>query len=233
MSDAGRPQRATEAFFGRRKGKPLRGLQADTLKSGLSSLKIDLETPAPQDIAALFSVPVETIRLEIGFGGGEHLLHRAAEQPEVGRIGAEPFVNGMAKVAAALDAAPRGNLRLFDRDAAELLDWLPPASLAVVDLLYPDPWPKRRHWKRRFVSDINLARIARVLAAGGLFRFASDIPSYVDWTLLAIGRSADFEWTAMDADDWRQPFPGWPGTRYEQKAIREGRRGTYLTFRRR
>lgn len=222
-----------DSFYGRRKGHTLRPARAGALSRGLDAYALDLSADAPARLADLFPERVEAVALEIGFGGGEHLLHRAAAEPGVGRIGAEPFVNGMAKVASALDAEPRGNLRLFDRDAAELLDWLPPASISVIDLLYPDPWPKRRHWKRRFVSDTNLVRIARVLAPGGLFRFASDIPSYVDWTLLAIGRSADFEWTAMDADDWRQPFPGWPGTRYEQKAIREGRRGTYLTFRRR
>jgi len=222
-----------DSFYGRRKGHTLRASRAQTLERILAALAVDTGAPAPGDPRTLFADPVAGVALEIGFGGGEHLLHRAASEPQLGRIGVEPFVNGMAKVASAVADAPPGNLRLFDRDAAELLDWLPPASLCVVDLLYPDPWPKKRHWKRRFVSDVNLARIARVLAPDGLFRFASDIESYVDWTLLAVRRSADFEWTARDADDWRQPFAGWPGTRYEQKAIREGRRGTYLTFRRR
>ena len=111
-----------------------------------------------------------------------------------------------------------------------LLDWLPPASLSGIDLLYPDPWPKQRHFKRRFVSAKNLDRFARVLKPGAPFRFASDIDSYVDWTLLHLRDHPDFEWLARDADDWRTPFPGWPGTRYEAKAIREGRTGTYLTF---
>ncbi len=138
----------------------------------------------------------------------------------------------MAKAAAAIETEGLGNVRLFDRDATELLDRPPPAQLATIDLLYPDPWPKRRHWKRRFVSAGNLDRIARVLRPGGLFRFASDILSYVDWTLIAATGHPDFAWTAEDADDWRLPFAGWPGTRYEAKAIREGRRGTYLSFRR-
>ncbi len=222
-----------DSFYGRRKGHALRAGQADMLTRVLERLRVDTAVPAPGDLRALFAADVDDVALEIGFGGGEHLIHRAATEPRVGRIGAEPFVNGMAKAAAAIDADQPGNLRLFDRDAAELLAWLPPASLSLVDLLYPDPWHKRRHWKRRFVSAENLARIARVLRPGGLFRFASDIPSYVDWTLLAVAAAPEFEWTAADADDWRLPFPGWPGTRYEEKAIREGRRGTYLTFRRR
>jgi tRNA (guanine-N7-)-methyltransferase len=136
----------------------------------------------------------------------------------------------MAKAVAA--TADRGlrNVRLHDDDAAQLLDWLPPASLTRVDLLYPDPWPKRRHWKRRFVGPANLDRIARALVPGGLFRVASDIEGYIDWTLRHLLARTDFTWTAEEADDWRQPFPGWPGTRYEAKALREGRRPTYLAF---
>ncbi|HWJ74894.1 MAG TPA: tRNA (guanine(46)-N(7))-methyltransferase TrmB [Kaistia sp.] len=231
MSETGAASRR-DSFYGRRKGHALRATQADTLTRVLDTLRVDTAAAAPDDLRRLFEADVADVALEIGFGGGEHLLHRAATEPGTGRIGAEPFVNGMAKAAAAIDAREPGNLRLFDRDAAELLDWLPPASLSVVDLLYPDPWHKRRHWKRRFVSAANLQRIARVLQPGGLFRFASDIPSYVDWTLIAVTADPQFEWTAEDADDWRLPFPGWPGTRYEQKAIREGRRGTYLSFRR-
>ncbi|MDG3575365.1 tRNA (guanosine(46)-N(7))-methyltransferase TrmB [Rhizobium sp. YJ-22] len=231
MSDAGRPQRATEAFFGRRKGKPLRGLQADTLKSGLSSLKIDLETPAPQDIAALFSVPVETIRLEIGFGGGEHLVHRAGEQPKTGFIGVEPFVNSMAKLLSRVRDLGLENIRVYEDDATQLLDWLPEACLDRIDLLYPDPWPKRKHWKRRFVSQVNLDRFHRVLKPGGLFCFASDIDTYVNWTLLHCRDHGGFAWQARNAADWLTPYAGWPGTRYEAKARREGRSSAYLTFR--
>src|SRR5690606_14394769 len=113
-----------------------------------------------------------------------------------------------------------------------LLDWLPARSLDSIDLLYPDPWPKKRHWKRRFVSPENLDRFARVLKPGGSFRFASDIDSYVNWTLLHLRDHDAFEWQASSAKDWRNPYPGWPGTRYEAKAIREGRQAAYLTFRR-
>ncbi len=114
-----------------------------------------------------------------------------------------------------------------------LLDWLPAGSLAGIDLLYPDPRPKKRHWKRRFVNPAHLDRFARVVAPGGLFRFASDIDSYVNWTLLAIGDHGAFDGVAAGPQDWRTPYEAWPGTRYEAKAIREGRTPAYLTFRRR
>lgn len=232
MSDA-QSERRRDSFFGRRKGHTLRAGRADTLERVLGRFELDISLPPPDTLESLFEVPVGSIALEIGFGGGEHLIHRALEAPAVGRIGVEPFLNGMAKAAAAIDERGIGNVRLFSRDAAELLDWLPPASLVAIDLLYPDPWPKLRHWKRRFVSPRNVERFARVLKPEGFFRFASDIDSYVDWTLQHLRDQPAFEWLARDADDWRMPFPGWPGTRYEAKAIREGRRGTYLTFRRR
>lgn len=219
------------SFFGRRRGKTLRAGRAATLAEVLPRLELDLEK-LPGDLAALFSVPVREVRLEIGFGGAEHLLHRAQEAPDVGFIGVEPFVDGLARGVAEIERLGLKNVRVFGDDATLLLDRLPEAALAGVDLLYPDPWPKTRHWKRRFVSDRNLARLARVMRPGAPFRFASDIDSYVAWTLAHVARSAEFEWTAERAADWSSPFAGWPGTRYEAKAIREGRRGTYLTFRR-
>jgi len=224
--------RAQGAFFGRRKGRPLRDQQAAGLEEGLSTYGLELTAAAPADLCQLFASQVEEVRLEIGFGGGEHLLFRARQNPQVGFIGVEPFVNGMAKVTAALAADPLGNVRLFSEDATRLLDWLPSGGLAAIDLLYPDPWPKKRHWKRRFVGAQNLQRFARVLRPGGAFRFASDIDTYVNWTLQHCEAHPDFEWTARTADDWHKPYEGWPGTRYEAKALREGRAPAYLTFRR-
>ncbi|MCO5155699.1 MAG: tRNA (guanine(46)-N(7))-methyltransferase TrmB [Aquamicrobium sp.] len=228
-----RRKRSTEAFFGRRRGKTLRPAQAETAGLLLPALKLDLTQPAPADLGTLFSVPVDGVRLEIGFGGGEHLHHEAGRFPGTGFIGVEPFVNGMAKFLSRLDEAPRANIRLYDDDATRLLDWLPDASLDGIDLFYPDPWPKKRHWKRRFVSPVNLARFARVLKAGSRFRFASDIDTYVNSTLLACRGHGGFEWQARSAEDWRVPYEGWPGTRYEAKALREGRTPAYLTFLRR
>ena len=220
------------ALHGRRKGKPLSARRMGLMTTVLGRLEIDPATPSPADIASLFASPPSDVRLEIGFGGGEHLIHGATSSPDTGFIGVEPFVNGMAKAVAAIADTGLANVRLYGGDAALLLEWLPPASLAEVDLLYPDPWPKRRHWKRRFVSEANLDLLARAIRPGGLFRFASDIDSYVAWTLLHLGRRAEFAWRAERADDWRQPWNGWPGTRYEAKALREGRTPTYLTFQR-
>jgi tRNA (guanine-N7-)-methyltransferase len=219
-----------EAFFGRRKGRPLRPHSAEAMQELLPRLRIDISKPASADFTALFAGNVAAIRLEIGFGGGEHLRAEAARFPHVGFFGAEAFVNGMAKMVAALERAPQENIRLFDDDATLLLDWLPPACLSGIDLFYPDPWPKKRHWKRRFVNKANLDRFARVLAPGGLFRFASDIDDYVNWTLQHCRAHPALEWLALRADDWRRPFEGWPGTRYEAKALREGRAPAYLRF---
>ncbi|ESX59406.1 tRNA (guanine-N(7)-)-methyltransferase [Mesorhizobium sp. LSHC422A00] len=230
MDPQDRRSRATEGFFGRRHGKTIRPQQAAALESGLGAYGLDLSVQAPAELRALFSADVSTVRLEIGFGGGEHLLHRATEAPATGFIGVEPFVNGMAKLMMAVREKPLANLRVYDDDATRLLDWLPQASLDGIDLLYPDPWPKKKHWKRRFVSPLNLDRFARVLKPGGKFRFASDIDTYVNWTLLHCRAHGGLLWQVQDGADWHRPYEGWPGTRYDAKAIREGRRPVYLTF---
>jgi tRNA (guanine-N7-)-methyltransferase len=233
VSDEPRRNRSTEAFFGRRRGKSLSPLQADVMARLLPALKLDLASPPPASLRSLFPVGVDRVWLEIGFGGGEHFAHEARRLPQTGFIGVEPFVNGLAKLVAALDEEPLANVRLHDDDATVLLDWLPDASLAGIDLLYPDPWPKKRHWKRRFVSPVNLDRFARVVEPGGLFRFASDIDTYVEWTLEACREHGAFVPLSEDPEDWRTPYEAWPGTRYEAKAVREGREPAYLTFVRR
>jgi tRNA (guanine-N7-)-methyltransferase len=224
--------RRTGAFFGRRKGHALKPRQAALFDTLLPRLALDLAKPAPADLRTLFPA-AENVRLEIGFGGGEHLAAEAAREPGIGFIGSEPFINGMAKALSLIDAGKLANVRLHHGDASELMAWLPAASLARVDLLYPDPWPKRRHWKRRFVQDDSIAATARLLRPGGEFRFATDIPDYAAWTLARFARAPDFTWTAGQADDWRLPWANWPGTRYEAKAKREGRAPCYLIFRRR
>ncbi len=227
------PEKAARgAFFGRRKGHALRPHRAALMQTLLPRLAVDLTVPAPPDLAALFSVPVDEVRLEIGFGGGEHLIAAAEQSPHIGFLGVEPFVNGMANALAAIEARKLANVRLHFGDAVFLLEWLPPGALTRVDLLYPDPWPKRRHWKRRFVQDASVAAVGRVLRAGGEFRFATDIPDYAAWTLTRLLRSPEFAWTANRADDWRRPWPGFSATRYERKARRAGRTPCYLTFRR-
>jgi tRNA (guanine-N7-)-methyltransferase len=229
-NDQHEPERG---FFGRRKGHPLRARQAELFETLLPRLALDLGAPPPGKLAALFPGPVDEVRLEIGFGGAEHLIAQALAHPRTGFVGAEGFINGIAKALVAIDEQQLLNVRLFHGDAINLLDWLPAASIARVDLLYPDPWPKRRQRKRRFVSDEALGSLARVMRPGAEFRFATDIDDYAGWVLARVLRSPDLAWAARRAVDWRKPFDGWPGTRYEAKAKREGRVPSYLTFIRR
>jgi tRNA (guanine-N7-)-methyltransferase len=225
---ASQPRRA---FFGRRKGHKLRPHQALLIDTLLPSLAIDLARPATAELSALFLVPVGDVQLEIGFGGGEAMIAQAIERPHTGFIGVEPFVNGMAKALAAIETNKLHNIRLHFDDAVNLIAWLPEKSLARIDLIHPDPWPKRRHWKRRFVQDEMISKLARILRHGGEFRFATDIADYAAWTLQRLQRSSDFEWMAQCADDWRKPWPGFTGTRYNAKAAREQRAPCYLIFR--
>jgi tRNA (guanine-N7-)-methyltransferase len=198
----------------------------------LPRLAIDVARPAPGELSTLFPLPVTDVALEIGFGGGENLIAQAAARPQTGFIGVEPFVNGMAKALAAIDATGLRNIRLHFDDAVSLLAWLPDASLTRIDLIHPDPWPKRRHWKRRLVQDAIIAEFARVLRPGGELRFVTDIADYAAWTLRLFGQSAAFEWTVRRADDWRKAWPDFAGTRYHAKAAREQRPSCFLVFRR-
>lgn len=207
---------AVEGLFGRRR---VHGHRPDATYARYA---LDLGAPP----AALF--PGRALRLEVGFGAGEHLVHHALGAPEIGLIGVEPFETGVRRAVRALEENGLGNVRLFMGDARDVLDWLPPAALERVDILYPDPWPKRRHWKRRFVSVAGLDRLARALGPGSTVRFASDIASYMDWTRAHVAAHPAFTLAADSDTAW----PGWPGTRYEAKALREGRRPRYLTLRR-
>ena len=222
---------AQRAFFGRRKGHKLRAHQSDLIENLLPRLALDIAAPPVADLGGLFDRPVDNVRLEIGFGGGEHLIAEASAFPNTGFIGCEPYVNGMAKILTLIEAGNISNVRLFAGDAAELLAWLPARSLARIHLIHPDPWPKRRHWKRRFVQDATIAAMARTLKPSGEFRFVSDIDDYCAWTLWHFARSPDFAWTAERAADWREPWPGYTMTRYGRKATREGHVAAYLIFR--
>jgi tRNA (guanine-N7-)-methyltransferase len=227
------PHALDRAFFGRRKGHTLRPHQAELMARLLPRLALDLTKPPPDDLQSLFPLPIDEIRLEVGFGGGEAMIEAALQQPNVGFIGVEPFVNGMAKALAAIEKHKLANIRLHFDDAIDLIGWLPPRSLTRIDLIHPDPWPKRRHWKRRFVQDAMVARLARILRPSGEFRFVTDIADYASWTLQRLIRSPDFEWTAQCADDWRRGWPGFVPTRYHAKAQREQRPSCFLVFRRR
>jgi tRNA (guanine-N7-)-methyltransferase len=219
-------------LYGRRKGHPLKPQQAVLMETLLPRLAIDLARRAPADLGELFPNGPTAVRVEIGFGAGEHLIGEAEREPRSGFIGVEPFLNGMARALSEIAARKLTNVRLVFGDAIDLLDWLPPASVARLDLIYPDPWPKRRHWKRRFVQDSTVAAFSRVLRPGGEFRFVSDWPDYVAWTLSHTMHSAHFDWTAECADDWRAPWNGFTATRYESKAKLAGRSPCYLVFRR-
>src|SRR5438874_1999912 len=230
-SDDGAANHAHGAFFGRRKGHRLRSHQADLIAKLLPRLALDIASPAPSDLADFFDPRADDVNLEIGFGGGEHLIAQALTFPNRGFIGCEPYINGMAKILTQIEAHHIGNIRLFAGDAIELLAWLPARSLNRIDLIHPDPWPKRRHWKRRFVQDATVAAMARALKGDGEFRFVSDIADYCAWTLAHLQRSPDFIWMAERASDWRLPWDGYTMTRYGRKAEREGRVATYLRFR--
>ena len=224
-------------FHGRRHGKTLRARQARLLEDLLPRLALPGvgwdENPdrAPLDPSRLFP-GARDLWLEIGFGGGEHLAHQARANPDVGLIGAEPFVNGVAMLLATLDEDPAPNLRLHMGDARDLLDVLPAGSVGRVFVLYPDPWPKTRHVERRFIGPDNLTALARVMRPGAVLRLATDIDVYVAHALAAVRAHPAFATVAGGPEDRRRPWPDWPGTRYEAKALREGRRPTYLTFER-
>lgn len=220
------------AFFGRRKGHKLRPNQARLFATLLPQIALDLSRPAPTHLQDLFPVAVDEVDLEIGFGGGEAMIARASQRADTGFIGVEPFVNGMAKALAGIESRRLRNVRVHFDDAMDLIAWLPEMSLARIDLIHPDPWPKRRHWKRRFVQDETLIRLARVLRPGGEFRFVTDIADYAAWALQRFIRSQVFAWTAERADDWRKPWPDFVPTRYHAKAVRDGRTSCFLVFRR-
>jgi tRNA (guanine-N7-)-methyltransferase len=222
----------TRAFFGRRKGHALKPRQAALFDTLLPELALDLGSPAPADLRALFAGEIDSVRLEIGFGGAEHLISEAKAHPRIGFLATDAFVNSIAKALVAVNDSAVANIRLYFGDASQLIDWLPGEGLSRIDLLYPDPWPKRRHWKRRFIQDENLTRLARILKHGGQLRFATDIGDYAAYALARVLRSKDFKWTAECADDWRKPWAEFCGTRYEAKAKREGREPAYFIFER-
>lgn len=224
-------------FYGRTRGKTLRKGQVEHMETTLKELSPknitweDNPERHPIDLVELFGDD-RPVWLEIGFGGGEHLLHMAQTYPDVGIIGCEPYVNGVAMLVPRIAETGVTNARVHMGDARDMLDVIPAASLDKAFLLYPDPWPKSRHHRRRFVEPENIDQLARALKPGAEFRVATDIEDYVRHTLEHMTNRDDFEWLAETADDWRNPWADWHRTRYEAKAVREGRTPHYLTFRR-
>ena len=219
-------------LYGRRKGHPLSARQQRLVGTAVADWSIPIDATA-LDPAMLFDRVPDRIILEIGFGSGEHLAANAQAHPRWGFLGSEPFLNGFAAMAAVIAEHNLTNVRLHDGDAREVLVALAPQTLDGIDLLYPDPWPKRRHRKRRFIGPDTLDLIANALKPGAQWRFATDIADYAAWTLRHVLADPRFVWPAARARDWQEPWPGWPGTRYEAKAIRAGRTPVYLTFIRR
>ena len=222
---------ARRNFYGRIRGKTLRASQKDYLAEDLGPVTLNGVTRAENPARGLVQLEpwrqARPLWLEIGFGGGEHLVHMAARNPDVALIGAEPFVNGIAMLLGKIRTAGVSNLRIHPGDVRDLFEVLGPAAVSKVFLNYPDPWPKARHHRRRVVTQEYLLPLAQITAAGSEFRVATDIADYVRQTLEEVPQ-AGFELIYQGSDPWED----WLSTRYEQKALREGRPPHYLTFRR-
>ena len=219
-------------FHGRRHGKTLSPQKINALNKYLPLLKLELKEPPPQPFEKIFPEIVEKIVLDIGFGNGENLLHKLKTGPKVGFIGVEPFINGLAKFLTLYEKQQPSALRLYNDDVVPLLEWLPPQTIDQIDLFYPDPWPKRKYWKRRLICPNNLTLFYKVLKKEGLFRFVSDDVSYVEWTIAHCNQTKLFTLQTIEPTDKKTPFPDWISTRYEQKALKAKRSPSYLLFKR-
>lgn len=219
-------------LFGRRQAKPLKPRQERLMQELLPKLAITADKAGATQL--LCAAGERPLWLEIGFGGGEHLAWQATRNPHVFLAGAEPFINGVGKLLGQIEDAGLENIRILHGDVRPLLEALPDGALDRLFILHPDPWPKKRHHKRRIVSPFLLRESARLLKPGSEMRIASDIPDYIRWTLLQVQRhnhqSDDFQWTAECQSDWLSRPDDWPQTRYEAKALAEGRPATYLRF---
>lgn len=220
-------------LYGRKRGRPLRAGRQSLLEELLPRLAIDLPAAGDVDPSLLFSAPLRSVWLEIGFGGGEHLAAQAEANRDTGFIGCEVFENGIAKLLSQIEGRHLTNIRLFTDDARLLTALLPPASIARVFILFPDPWPKARHHKRRIVSRATLDRLARIMTDEAELRLASDDHAYFSSMLESVSAHPEFEWLARRPADWRERPADWPATRYEEKACAAGRAPLFLRARRR
>jgi tRNA (guanine-N7-)-methyltransferase len=214
-------------LYGRRRGRALRPARRALFAQLLPRLAVAIPADGRLDPRLLFVAAPSRIRLEIGFGGGEHLARLAACHPEIGFLGCEVFANGIAKLLAEIEHHRLANIRIFADDARLLLAALPPDAIDRVFILFPDPWPKERHKKRRLISSAILDRLAIVMRGGAELRLATDDPDYLSAMLEQVSRHQEFAWLARRPRDWRQRPPDWPPTRYEEKA-RAAQRACYF-----
>ncbi|MBT3991202.1 MAG: tRNA (guanosine(46)-N7)-methyltransferase TrmB [Rhodospirillaceae bacterium] len=218
-------------FYGRRKGHPLRPHRQQLMNELLPKLVISPDSSEPLDPLTLFEDKSD-IWLEIGFGAGEHLAAQAAANPAIGFIGCEPYINGVATLLSVIEREELSNIRLYSDDARMLLDQITPASISKVFVLFSDPWPKTRHHRRRFINPENLDALARIMKEGAEFRFATDDMSFLRWSLNEFYHHPDFNWLAEGPDNWRLRYADAAPTRYETKALKQGKKCVYLTFQR-
>ena len=222
-------------FYGRLKGKHMKDTQKGYVAEDLAAISLPNvsweENPKRTQIDMKAQFGDNPVWLEVGFGGGEHMVHQAVQNPHVQFLGCEPYINGVGMLLGKIRKAGVENITLHAGDARDVMDILPDGSIDRAFLLYPDPWPKKRHHRRRFVTPEHLDPLARCLKSGAIFRVATDIEDYVRQTMEQMIARNDFEWLAETADDWRVAWPDWHSTRYEQKAFREGRTPHYMTFR--
>lgn len=228
----GNPAGEDPRFHGRRRGRRLRSGQAQLLENYLPEIAVSTGGESP-DPAAWFAADIDEVWLEIGFGAGEHLAWQAAQNPRAGIIGAEPYLNGVARLLSALAPTKPGNVRVLADDVRPLLPILADACLSRVFILFPDPWPKRRHHQRRLVNEAMLNALARLMADDAELRIATDDQDYLVWILRHLQAHEAFDWMAARADDWRQRPADWPDTRYEDKNRSGGPGSTFLRYRRR
>ncbi len=214
-------------LYGRSRGKALRAGHARLVAENLPRLEFE---PGASDLRTLFPFAPREFWLEVGFGAGEHLIDQAKANPDVGLIGCEPFLNGVAVALAGIEREQLTNVRLRRGDAQALIEAAPDGFFSRIFILYPDPWPKRRHNRRRIISEQMVEALARIVKPGGEVRFATDIDDYAGWTLARFLPSPMFRWIATGAADWRTHWPQWRPTRYEEKAHKAGRASVYLTF---